>query len=180
MRAIIIQPVLIKNNKNAFTLLELIIVLALLAIVVSAAVARFVDVASRSLDIQENATIAALRSAILLYRADTGSWPTCPPFMDDADVSGAAWNWWMDQGCGFARSANEVMMQNSPPHAWNSYGGAGKWGICKSPGTCSGAACVYQIWCPHGSLGPPKTGNYWEYNVSTGSLVKDPTYPGHQ
>ena len=57
-------------NSKSFTLLELIIVIALLAILASAAVARFVDMSNKALDVQERATIQALRTAIMLYYAE--------------------------------------------------------------------------------------------------------------
>ncbi|MBU2540373.1 MAG: prepilin-type N-terminal cleavage/methylation domain-containing protein [Candidatus Omnitrophica bacterium] len=63
-----------RGNNQSFTLLELIIALALLAILASYAVARFVDIANKALDVQERATMCALKSAALLYFAANGRW----------------------------------------------------------------------------------------------------------
>ncbi len=69
-------------NKKSFTLLELIIVLALLAILVSVAVAKFVDLSNKALGIQENATMDAFRTAVLLYKAKYDAWPDGDTFWD--------------------------------------------------------------------------------------------------
>lgn len=66
-------------NPKAFTLLELIIVLAILAILASMAVAKFVDLKRRSWDVQERTTIESLRTAVLLYKARYDVWPDGNP-----------------------------------------------------------------------------------------------------
>lgn len=63
----------IKNNRS-FTLIELVIVLSILAIIASAAVSTFVDVANKAYGVQEDATMRSLQSAALLYYAKNDRW----------------------------------------------------------------------------------------------------------
>ncbi|MEW6008061.1 MAG: prepilin-type N-terminal cleavage/methylation domain-containing protein [Candidatus Omnitrophota bacterium] len=72
------------KNNYGFTLIELVIVLSILAIIASAAVSAFVDIANRAFGVQEDATMRAVQSACLLYYARNGRWwgvnETEPPF----------------------------------------------------------------------------------------------------
>ncbi|MEW6009139.1 MAG: type II secretion system protein [Candidatus Omnitrophota bacterium] len=76
---------------TGFTLIELVIVLALFAILFSFAVAKFVDLGKKAIEVNEDQTIAALRTAVLLYRARYDSWPdrnlftlldSAPPYIE--------------------------------------------------------------------------------------------------
>ncbi|MEW6009061.1 MAG: type II secretion system protein [Candidatus Omnitrophota bacterium] len=64
-----------EKKQVGFTLLELIIVLAVLAILGSVAVARFVDMGKKAASIQEDATMGSLRTAVLLFKAMNDYWP---------------------------------------------------------------------------------------------------------
>jgi prepilin-type N-terminal cleavage/methylation domain-containing protein len=61
--------------KRAFTLIELIIVIAILAIIAAVAIPRYVNLREEALRTQELATIDSLRTAILLYRSQNNIWP---------------------------------------------------------------------------------------------------------
>jgi prepilin-type N-terminal cleavage/methylation domain-containing protein len=63
----------LKSNKS-FTLIELVIVLSILAILASAAVSTFVDIANKAFDVQERQTMSSLKSGALLYYAKNNSW----------------------------------------------------------------------------------------------------------
>ncbi|MFK7737554.1 MAG: type II secretion system protein [Pirellulaceae bacterium] len=63
------------HRKSGFTLIELVVVVIIIAILAAVAVPRFFD---RADDAREAATLqslAALRSSIELFRADTGAYP---------------------------------------------------------------------------------------------------------
>lgn len=65
----------ISHSLKSFTLIELVIVLAMLAILSALAITRFVDITKKTYDATENATIDALRTAIRFYMAKYETWP---------------------------------------------------------------------------------------------------------
>lgn len=73
------------KTKRAFTLLELIIVLAILAILASMAILKFVDLRKKALDVSETVTANSIKSGILLEytrRITSGispAWPSDDP-----------------------------------------------------------------------------------------------------
>lgn len=130
-------------NKNAFTLLELIIVLAIFAILASAAVTKFVNIHGKTLDVQENTTMANLRTALLLYFADKGQWWYNP---SDDGVIGSPFG----------------LMEPFPTQPNGNYGtmDGSKWYVKRSD-------TLYIMWCPHYAghwgLPSPYPGQIWYY-----------------
>ena len=72
------------NNKNGFTLIELIIVMVILGIMAAVAVPRYLDSISNAEESAEDAVISAIRSGLKqaandsLYTNGRASWPTNP------------------------------------------------------------------------------------------------------
>lgn len=142
------------SKKSAFTLLELIIALALLAILMSTAIAKFVDLANKALGEQEKATMDALRAAVLLYKAHYNIWPIGPaPFgANDFDIFD--------------------LLDNPPRHEFGGPFGDGiRWGL-------NIESDYWRIYCPHMSTGagnacflpsPPAEceGSVWHYQFNS-------------
>ncbi|MEW6008132.1 MAG: type II secretion system protein [Candidatus Omnitrophota bacterium] len=141
------KPLRILLDKNSFTLLELIIVLAIFAILASAAVTKFVNIHGKTLDVQENTTMANLRTAILLYWAKTGEWWYNP---SDDGVIGTPFG----------------LLESFPTQPNGNYGtmDGSKWYVSRS-GTS------YTMMCPHfaGHWGQPgpMPGQVWVYCNAT-------------
>ncbi len=69
-----------RRTGSGFTLIELIVVLAIVGLLISIAVPRFVGGVDRSREAVLRQNLSAMRSAIDQYRADTG---TSPASLDD-------------------------------------------------------------------------------------------------
>ena len=73
-----------KNNKNGFTLIELIIVMVILGIMAAVAVPRYLDSISNAEESAEDAVISAIRSGLKqyannsLYEEGRAIWPDNP------------------------------------------------------------------------------------------------------
>ena len=73
-----------KNNKNGFTLIELIIVMVILGIMASVAVPRYLDSISNAEESAEDAVISAIRSGLKqyannsLFKEGRAVWPDNP------------------------------------------------------------------------------------------------------
>ncbi|MBU2540939.1 MAG: prepilin-type N-terminal cleavage/methylation domain-containing protein [Candidatus Omnitrophica bacterium] len=170
-----------KNNEQAFTLLELIIALALLAIFASAAVSRFVDLANKSLDIQENASMASVRAAVLAYYGKYGALPQTAPF-----CSGTAISHWGFGGTIYCQGTMEEMLLENPPD-WkeNSYGdGLHRWGMCNvnwAVGSCpADPHSGWWIFCPHATDTSVTACNIWLLYFGgpcAGRIIKNPGGP---
>lgn len=68
-----------KNSQKGFTLVELLIVIAIIGILSTLLVANFIGVRQRSKDSQRKADLRQMQSALELYRSDQGSYPTTIP-----------------------------------------------------------------------------------------------------
>lgn len=131
---------------TGFTLLELIIVLALLAIVASTAVARFVDLANKAAATAEQATMNAFHAAVLLYKVKYDVWPDWIEFSAD------------DEG-------PFTLLENPPLNSRNFFGDGMHWQRNRR----TGAAPIVTDWqfiCPHGHL-------RWLYIVTPGTQAAD-------
>ncbi len=64
------------NRRQAFTLIELVVVIIIIAILAAIAVPKFIDRASEAREAATLQSLATLRSSIELYRADNSAYPT--------------------------------------------------------------------------------------------------------
>lgn len=137
-----------KSRWRGFTLIELVIVLALLAILAAMAVAKFVDLSKKAMEIQEDSTVASMRTAVLLYKARYDSWPDRPLFelLDDPPP----WE------------TGDPDISDCP-----NYGNNSKWCTVK----VEGGGNEWNIVCPHYQFGAPQRGRRWDY-IGTGSIKK--------
>lgn len=67
-----------KNNKG-FTLVELLIVIAIIGVLSTLLTANFIGVRQRSRDATRKSNLRQIQSALELYRSDQGSYPTSVP-----------------------------------------------------------------------------------------------------
>ncbi len=65
-----------KTNVYGFTLIELLVVIAIISILASLLMANFVGVRQRGRDAQRKSDMRQIQSALELYRADNGAYPT--------------------------------------------------------------------------------------------------------
>lgn len=65
----------IKNRERGFTLVELLIVVAIIGILATILMTNFVGVRQRARDAQRKADLRQMQAALELYRADTGGYP---------------------------------------------------------------------------------------------------------
>ena len=63
-------------RKNGFTLIELLVVIAIIGVLSALLMANFIGVRQRARDAQRKSDIRQIQSALELYRADTGGYPT--------------------------------------------------------------------------------------------------------
>lgn len=63
-------------SREAFTLIELVVVIIIIAILAAIAVPKFIDRASEARDAATRQSLATVRSAIELHIADTSAYPT--------------------------------------------------------------------------------------------------------
>ena len=63
-------------RRNAFTLIELVVVIIIIAILAAVAVPKFQDRADAAREAASYQSLSTLRGAIEMYRADNGSYPT--------------------------------------------------------------------------------------------------------
>jgi prepilin-type N-terminal cleavage/methylation domain-containing protein len=62
-------------QKHGFTLIELLIVIAIVGILAAAILPRFTSFNLAARDASTRSNLAALRGALIQYRADAGNWP---------------------------------------------------------------------------------------------------------
>ena len=75
-----------KKNKKGFTLVELVIVLAIIGILIAIAIPVYNNVLSSAETKADNSNIAMIEDAILVYKADTGDYPDVTTFDDLIDT----------------------------------------------------------------------------------------------
>ncbi|GEM_PF-866208 len=146
------------NNKS-FTLLELIIVLAILAILVSAAVVKFTDIHCKAVGIVEQATMDALRGAVLLYKAQYGTWPY---WVNSSNPSA------MGPFSLLENPPSNVRNRDAPPGVTTGQGTHWTWYVWDGD---SQFATRYNIYCPHTYPGDT-AGKYWKYLQSSGQIAE--------
>lgn len=78
-----------KGKSKGFTLIELLIVVVIIGILATLITANFLGVRMRGRDAQRKADLNQIQTALELYRADQGSYPTG---VDSLPGCGATWN----------------------------------------------------------------------------------------
>ena len=68
-----------KNKQKGFTLIELMIVIAIIGVLATLIAANFIGVRNRARDAQRKADLKQLQLAFETYRADQGAYPTTLP-----------------------------------------------------------------------------------------------------
>ncbi len=66
-------------KQKGFTLIELLVVVAIIGILSTLLTANFIGVRQRSRDSERKSNLRQIQSALELYRADTGNYPTAIP-----------------------------------------------------------------------------------------------------
>ncbi len=67
-----------ESSSEGFTLIELLIVIVIIGVLATILLANFIDVRQRSRDAQRKADLRQLQSAVELYKADQGTYPSSP------------------------------------------------------------------------------------------------------
>jgi general secretion pathway protein G len=68
------------QSRSGFTLIELIVVMAIIGILASVIMVNFIGVRARSRDGVRKSDLSQIRNALEIYRADVGTYPTTPTF----------------------------------------------------------------------------------------------------
>ncbi len=76
MKKIYSAELRIKNFKKGFTLIELLIVIAIIGVLAALLMVNFVGVRQRARDAQRKSDLRQIQSALEIYRADNGNYPT--------------------------------------------------------------------------------------------------------
>ncbi|MDA3793334.1 MAG: prepilin-type N-terminal cleavage/methylation domain-containing protein [Elusimicrobia bacterium] len=66
----------LKNNNRAFTLIELMIVVAIIGILAASAIPKFADIVNKSKEAAAKGNLSAVRSAVTIYYAENMEYPT--------------------------------------------------------------------------------------------------------
>lgn len=74
--------------KKGFTLIELLIVVAIIGVLATLLMSNFVGVRQRGRDAERKSDLRQIQSALEMYRADTGAYPTSLPSCGSAFTSG--------------------------------------------------------------------------------------------
>ncbi|HBB76696.1 MAG: hypothetical protein A2186_02265 [Candidatus Levybacteria bacterium RIFOXYA1_FULL_41_10] len=82
----------IGNSDKGFTLVELLIVIAIIGVLSTLLMANFLGVRERSRDAQRKSNLRQIQSALELYRADVGSYPPTSPGLKNCSSSTALGN----------------------------------------------------------------------------------------
>lgn len=77
-------------RSKGFTLIELLVVIAIISILASILLANFVGVRQRGRDAQRKSDVRQLQSALEMYRADNGNYPTSLAACGSAFTSGSS------------------------------------------------------------------------------------------
>ncbi len=126
----------LRIREKGFTLIELLIVIVIIGILAAMILANFVGVRQRARDGRRKSDLRQIQSAVELYRADKGSYPssvTCGGTIQNADASvtylkiipcdpsGSAWTQYTySQGGGYTlvaclENANDSEADKQPP-----------------------------------------------------------------
>lgn len=72
-----------KQNRNGFTLIEILVAATIIAVLVAVGVVSYSSTTRNSRDAKRKADVEQIRQAMEMYRADNGSYPgTCASFTD--------------------------------------------------------------------------------------------------
>lgn len=79
-----------KKTINAFTLVEMLIVIVIIGILIAALLPRMQAAQWRARDVSRKTALSQIQSAIVTYQWDFGRWPGC-----ESATSCSTWNNWM-------------------------------------------------------------------------------------
>lgn len=84
--------------KRGFTLLELLITVAIIGLISSVVLSSLTTARARARDAQRLQNLRELRTALETYRSERGSYPMTGPSVDDIDWRGSCSGWGASQG----------------------------------------------------------------------------------
>ncbi len=74
-------------SKNGFTLIELMIVVSLISLLITAGVVAYTKIMANSRNAKRQADLESVKSSLVLYRTDVGSYPASVSFTDMSPIA---------------------------------------------------------------------------------------------
>lgn len=80
---IILKNIRMLRKHEGFTLIELIVILAILSIIITLALYKLNDIVARSEQAVDSSNVSYLNSVTRVYRVETGNWPSAANYEDE-------------------------------------------------------------------------------------------------